>query len=321
MKSVLVTGVGGMVGQGILRNIRSLDQDIALHGTDIRAVSAGNHLCDSTHVVPYAYDPAYVPAIARLASELGIDLVIPSTDYECYYLAKHAKEVGAAVAASPAEVSAICLDKFKTHAAFRAHGIPFADSVLPSSYQQRHAGVVVKPREGRGSRNIHLNPRDPGSYDDSFVVQEYLDGPELTTTFYVNRDGRLHGHITFTRELESGSTSRCEVSREHDEEIQGIVERMVANLAFRGSCNVQSRVTSAGVIPFEVNCRISGTNSIRSQLGFPDVAYTIAEYLNDREPEAPRVIGGCAIRMSHDIIYPDLRLDEVRNRHDTFHIF
>ena len=126
MKSVLVTGVGGMVGQGILRNIRSLDQDIALHGTDIRAVSAGNHLCDSTHVVPYAYDPAYVPAIARLASELGIDLVIPSTDYECYYLAKHAKEVGAAVAASPAEVSAICLDKFKTHAAFRAHGIPFA---------------------------------------------------------------------------------------------------------------------------------------------------------------------------------------------------
>ena len=139
------------------------------------------------------------------------------------------------------------------------------------------------------------------------------------TTVFRCEDG--NGHITFTRELESGSTSRCEVSREHDEEIQGIVERMVANLAFRGSCNVQSRVTSAGVIPFEVNCRISGTNSIRSQLGFPDVAYTIAEYLNDREPEAPRVIGGCAIRMSHDIIYPDRRLDEVRNRHDTFHIF
>jgi len=317
----MVTGVGGMVGQGILRTIRSLGQDISLHGTDIRAVSAGNHLCDSTHVLPYAYDPSYIPAIARLVSELAIDLIIPSTDYECYFLARHAAETGTTVAASPAEVSAACLDKFKTHEAFQAHGIPFADSMLPSSYQQRHASVVVKPREGRGSRNIHVNPPNPGSYDDSFVVQEYLDGPELTTTFYVNRDGKLHGHITLVRELEAGSTSRCEVTKQHDDEIQGLVERMIANLAFRGSCNLQSRVTSAGVIPFEVNCRISGTNSIRSQLGFPDVAYTIDEYLNDCEPEAPRVTGGCAIRMTHDIIYPDLSLAEVRDRHDNFRIF
>ncbi len=317
----MVTGVGGMVGQGILRNIRSLDQDISLHGTDIRAVSAGNHLCDSTYVLPYAYEPSYIPAVARLVNELGIDLVIPSTDYECYYLAKHAMEVGTVVAASPADVSAVCLDKFKTHEAFQAHGIPFADSVLPSSYKQRHSRVVVKPREGRGSRNIYVDPQDPGSYDDSFVVQEYLDGPELTTTFYVNRQGHLHGHITLVRELEAGSTSRCEVTKEHDDEIQELVGRMIANLAFRGSCNLQSRVTSAGVIPFEVNCRISGTNSIRSQLGFPDVAFTIDEYLNDREPEAPRVTGGCAIRMTHDIIYPEMALNEVRDRNDNFLIF
>ena len=321
MKSVIVTGVGGMVGQGILRNIRSLGQDISVHGTDIRAVSAGNHLCDSTHVLPYAFDPSYIPTMARVASQLGVDLIIPSTDYECYFLAKHATELGTAVAASPAEVSAACLDKYKTFEAFQAHGIPFADSVLPSSYQQRNSRVVVKPREGRGSRNIHVDPQDPGSYDDSYVVQEYLDGPELTTTFYVNRDGRLHGHITLVRELEAGSTSRCEVTREHDDEIQSLVERMITNLAFRGSCNLQSRVTSAGVIPFEVNCRISGTNSIRSQLGFPDVAYTIDEYLNDREPQAPRVTGGCAIRMTHDIIYPELRLDEIRDCHDNFRIF
>ncbi len=321
MKSVLVTGVGGMVGQGILRNIRSLDQNISLHGSDIRAVSAGNHLCDSTYVLPYAYDPAYIPAIARLVSDHGIDLIVPSTDYECYFLAKHAAETGTTIAASPAEVSAICLDKFKTHEAFKAHGIPFADSVLPSSHQQRHSRVVVKPREGRGSRNIHVDPVNPGSFDDSFVVQEYLDGPELTTTFYVDRCGRLHGHITLVRELESGSTSRCEVTKQHDQEIQALVERMIANLAFRGSCNLQSRATSAGVIPFEVNCRISGTNSIRSQLGFPDVAYTIDEYLNDRAPEAPRVTGGCAIRMTHDIIYPELSLDDVRDCHDNFRIF
>ena len=321
MKSVMVTGVGGMVGQGILRNIRSLDRKIELHGTDIRRISAGNHLCDSVHVLPYAYDPGYIPAVAGLVRDLGITLIIPSTDYESYFLARHASELGATVATSPAEVIAVCLDKFKTFESFRAYGIPFADSALPSSYQPRHARVVVKPREGRGSRNIHLDPQRPESFDDTFVVQEYLDGPELTTTFYVTRDGNLHGFITLARELEAGSTSRCEVTKHHDLEIRRLIEQMLEHFEFRGSCNLQSRVTTAGVVPFEVNCRLSGTNSIRSQLGFPDVAYTIDEYLYDGLPEAPRVRGGCAIRVTHDVIYPESTLDEICNRHDHFRIF
>ena len=34
-RTVLVTGIGGNVGQGILRNIRSLNLPIRLIGTDI----------------------------------------------------------------------------------------------------------------------------------------------------------------------------------------------------------------------------------------------------------------------------------------------
>jgi len=310
-----------MVGQGILRNLRSLDRGIAIHGTDVRRVSAGNHLCDSVHALPYAYDPAYVPAVAALVRTLGIDLVIPSTDYETYHLGLNADAIGASVAASPPETSALCLDKYRTYEAFHAHGIAFADSVLPSAYAPRHPRIIVKPREGRGSRGIHVDPPQPQSFDDSFVVQEYLDGPELTTTFYVTRTGRLHGSITFVRELEAGSTSRCEVTTEHEAAIDKLIAQMLAHFPFRGSCNLQSRVTTAGVIPFEVNCRISGTNSIRSQLGFPDVEYTVDEYLFDREPAAPRVSGGCAIRMTYYIVFPELTLDQIRDRHDHFRIF
>src|SRR4051812_5880621 len=109
MKSVLVTGVGGVVGQGILRCIRSLNRDIRLHGTDVRGVSAGNHLCDSVREVPYAYDDAYIPAIAAIVRDLDVRLIIPSTDYEIHFLAQYADEIGAPVAASPAWVSALCL--------------------------------------------------------------------------------------------------------------------------------------------------------------------------------------------------------------------
>ena len=95
---------------------------------------------------------------------------------------------------------------------------------------------------------------------------------------------------------------------------------MIHHFPFRGSCNVQSRVTSMGIIPFEINCRISGTNSVRSQFGFNDVAYTVQEYLLSQRPAPPKVIKGTALRVILDIIYPEKSLLEITNRKDKFYI-
>ena len=81
-KTVLVTGIGGNVGQGILRNISSLKQPIRLIGTDIADFTAGNHLCNATYRVPYAYDDHYIPTLRRIINSEKVNLVIPSTDYE-----------------------------------------------------------------------------------------------------------------------------------------------------------------------------------------------------------------------------------------------
>lgn len=321
MKTVLVTGVGGGVGQGILRNLRSENFTIALVGTNAVAVSAGNHLCDSLHVVPYAYEPGYLESMRKIVEQEEVDLIIPSTDYESYALMAEPSGVGAVVAGSPATTVAMCLDKFETARQLEAHGLPFARSALPSAYQGAFERIVVKPREGRGSRNVYVDPPDYRGFPDDYVVQEYLEGDELTTCFYVRRDGTVHGLITFSRELEHGNTSRCEVVRDHDAGISEMIDALNSKFAFRGSCNLQMRVTRRGIIPFEINCRISGTNSIRSQFGFRDVAYTVQEYLYDRQPDAPNVSGGCAIRMLVDIIYPGRQLNQVSDNSDHFRIF
>ncbi len=320
MKKVLVTGIGGVVGQGILRNLRKESFDIALIGTNVTAVSAGNHLCDAVHVVPYAYDPTYVETMRGIIEREGIDLVIPSTDYEVHYLMLAQSRLPAVVAASPAEVSRICLDKYHTWQALSAHGLPFAASCLPSEYSGQFARTVVKPREGRGSRNIHVDPPSPRDFRDDYLVQEYLDGEELTTSFYVRIDGTLHGMITFVRELEQGNTAKAEVVDRHDAQLRPMIEALVARFPFRGSCNLQTRATLDGIIPFEINCRISGTNSVRSQFGFRDVAYTVQEYLLQQVPDAPQITHGSAIRVIMDVIYPGISLDAVCNRFDDYRI-
>ncbi len=86
-KKILITGIGGNVAHGVLRTILSLGYNIDLVGTDIKKVSGGNHLCDKTYKVPFSDSPDYIPSIIKICKEEKIDLIIPTTDYETYYLA------------------------------------------------------------------------------------------------------------------------------------------------------------------------------------------------------------------------------------------
>jgi carbamoyl-phosphate synthase large subunit len=321
MKAILVTGIGGVVGQGILRNLRAMTMHYRIVGINTVQVSAGNHFCDYVHQVPFAVDPGYIAEIQALVHKYSVALVIPSTDYEAYHLALHAADLPCRVAAPPAEVAHFCLDKYMNFRKFSAAGLPFARSILPSDYRGQLGRVIVKPREGRGSRNIVIDPPTLEHFDDQYVVQEYLDGPELTTAFYVLQSGDLHGLITMQRELEQGNTARCEVVFDHDEVLSEMVLRVLEHFPFRGSFNIQSRVTANGIIPFEINCRISGTNSIRAQLGFNDVAYTVQELLLKQMPSQPKVVSGSALRIIHDIVYPGISLSEIKDRSDKFFYF
>ncbi len=321
MKRILVTGIGGVVGQGILRNIRSAYHDIYLVGTNVTAISSGNFYCDKVFKVPFSYEDSFRTEIRKIVLDEKIDLIIPSTDYESYYLGLYQSDFSCPVACSPPEVTAMCLDKFKTYQAFVEKSIPFAGSLIPAEYQNQFDKTLVKPREGRGSRNIFYNPEHPEKFDETYVVQELLEGPEITTTFYVDKNGALLGMITFKRELEMGNTTRCEVVSEYDLELEPLIRKMIAAFPFKGSCNVQSIVTSKGIIPFEINCRISGTNSVRSQFGFPDVKFTIDELVFDLNLEKPQITEGCVMRIILDAVFPNKKLSEITNADHDFYIY
>ena len=321
MKTIIVTGIGGVVGQGIVRNARAMGRDLRVVGVNVTAVSVGNHLCDEVFEVPFAYDENYIDAMLKVVHQTAAELIIPSTDYESYYLAKNEAFFTIPIAASPAEVTFFCLDKYRNWEAFSKVGIPFAPSVLPSQFKGEFDRYIVKPREGRGSRGIHIQPPHIAGFDDTNLVQELLQGPEITSTFYVLNDGSLLGSITMRRELESGNTARAEVVRDYDSEVDQLALQMISAFPFRGSVNIQSKVTANGIVPFEINCRISGTNSIRSQFGFNDVAYTIRELLFHETPEKPAVIEGSAMRVMVDVVYPGMKLNDVKNNRDNFYTY
>src|SRR5687768_10955170 len=86
MRAIIVTGVGGVVGQGILRNLIDMGLDVKIIGTNVVQVSAGNYLCDQVYEVPFAHHEDYVPTMLEICRKENAELIIPSTDYEVYYL-------------------------------------------------------------------------------------------------------------------------------------------------------------------------------------------------------------------------------------------
>lgn len=320
-KTVLVTGIGGNVGQGVLRNIKSLDLEITIIGTDISSFTAGNHLCDCTYQVPYSYDESYIPTIQKIIEKEKIQLVIPTTDYEIYYLSLNQPILKAKVVASDPEIAKIYLDKYLTYTHHKALDIPFSKSWLPSEFEFEVDDIIVKPREGRGSRGIHINPENPKNFSDDFMIQPLHKGIEITTAFYVKRDGSLHGLFTMERELTNGTTSKSKTTKKYDGLLEVIIKKMIQNKGLLGSINLQSIVNDKGeILPFEVNCRISGTNSIRHNLGFQDVKYTIQEYLFNQEPDEVKSIDGVAVRLLYDVIYPNVIDDSELNNNSSNHI-
>lgn len=320
-KTVLVTGIGGNVGQGILRNIASLNLSIRLIGTDIASFTPGNHLCDAAYKVPYSYDESFIPTLQNIIDKEKVDLVLPSTDYEVYYLSQNAEKLNAIVVASDAKTAKTYLDKYESHVYLSQNNIPFAKSWLTGDYDFSEKEIIAKPREGRGSRGILLNPENPNQLPNGYMIQPLAKGIEITTAVYVTKQGKLHGLFTMERSLTNGTTTESKVVFQYDDRMTVIAEKMIALGGLVGSFNIQSIVTTEGeIVPFEINCRISGTNSIRHNLGFQDVKYAIQEYLLNEAPDEPKPIEGIATRILMDVVYPNTSDFSKLNNNSVSHI-
>ncbi len=308
-KKVLVTGVGGNVGQGVIMNLRSRFSDIDIYGTDVNKISAGLFFCDYSLQVPLARDADYMSFMLNYVKNEKIDLIIPTTDDEVLAFSKsEGKEIALT---SPYDSCKVFHDKWENFLAFKKMEIPFAKSLLPSQWNGDFESYIVKPRDGRGSRDIFASPQNVNAFSDEFLVQEYLEGKEVSISFYVDKSGNLIDFIVFERELSHGMTSLCQVVEDYSLEIESLIRKIIQHFTIRGPCNLQGRVTTKGIIIFEVNCRYSGTNSIRSEFGFPDVYWGCNEYLYNYPPEKGNITKGAAMRFYSDIIYPDIKLEQI----------
>jgi carbamoyl-phosphate synthase large subunit len=318
MKNILVTGVGGGVGQSILKALRG--SDFGVVGVDAEELAAGLHAVSKAYKGHYAANPCFIDRLREICLKEECGLVFAGHDVELLPLSESAelfKSEGIVAVVSSAEIIRICDDKLATNAFLKAHGFPVPETRRLNEVTTFDRPVVLKPqRGGARSRSTYLarSSRELSIYrqlvdPDNCIVQEYIEGDEYTCGT-VTLDNKCVGVIGMRRILRDGDTYKAFVER--NPSVESAARAIVETLKPFGACNVQLRVRNGEPFVFEINARCSGTTAARALAGFNEPTM-IANYLLKNISPAYTIREISILRYWQELAVPHDRIEQLRD--------
>ena len=314
---VLVLGVGGNVGQSILKALRLCSLPCRIIGGCINPLSMGLYVVDKAYVSPLADDPVFFDWLVRTCQAEQVDAVLSGAEPVLNALAPKAGQLreltGTVALVSHPDILGITSDKLHTCEWLRDNGLnypKYADAMeeetVAALVKECSFPLIAKPRAGKGSCGIVIaqNSRElePLLGRLGYVIEEYLgdESSEFTVGCFSDRAGHVRGAIAMSRELLHGTTYRAVVGE--FPKIREEAVRIAEALKPMGPCNVQMRMAKGRPTCFEINLRFSGTTSLRARFGFNDVEAALRHYvLGEEAVDLPRVTRGIALRYWNEL--------------------
>lgn len=326
---VLITAIGGNVGQGVLKSLRASGKAFYVVGIDMEALSAGFSLVDSYYQTPRTDNPAFRSALEKIAREDALEAIYVCSPAELEFFAKYKEELEGdldlSVFVNPLEVVSIGSDKLKTADFLRAAGFAFPETVLCTDEEgverliaQQGFPLIAKPRAGFSSRNVFLlNSRQEilaaSVLVPNLVLQQYIPDSqaEYTAATLSGADQKVRALIILRRDLLQGTTYRTELIA--DKSLEQQIIRIVESLGAIGPCNLQFRLIDGVAYVFEINPRFSGTSGIRYLYGFNDCELIFDLLHLKNEVKQPELRKAVVLRYWNEIFIPDVSFQDLRD--------
>lgn len=319
MINVLVTSVGGGVGQSVLDSIAHLKSDYYIVGLDLSVKVYGRNQCDAFVISPRIDCPSYINFLLSQCHEYSIDIIVPGNDGELELLSLN-KQVfednNVEVVVSPIDIVASSRNKYNW---YKDHSdiIKIVPTALyedyiehPERFSEISFPVIVKPSAGSASAGIRIfsalcelrKERLPKEESNNYVVQPYLmpkhDDPdypilekaviqgrllqlsEISCQIVYSKKSEIIGVFVSKNSLKNGVPVTIEPVTDRD--ILSVIEDIAENLKKEkvvGPVNLQGRLTEKGLVFFEMNLRFTGITGNRSQFGFNEVSSVINSFV------------------------------------------
>ncbi len=279
---VLVTGVGGTVGQSVIKALGLERKSFKVIAVDMNPHSAGlyfsDELIDGSYTVPSCKAPEYRDEMVEIIEKEGLDVVVPTPEPEVRFFSEnfnYFKKKGVNIAIPNRETVEVFLDKWKTYTTLKKAGVPVPETrIYNSDDLDIDFPMVVKGRFSAASKDIHfindskeLDSLKPNGAER--IVQEYVPGDEYTVGCLTDSEGDLIGILPMKRELYAGVSYKAVTIKNNY--LEDLIGMAIKKLKITGPVNFQLKIPSNQDFEpkiFEVNPRFSSTVYYQAKAGF-----------------------------------------------------
>jgi carbamoyl-phosphate synthase large subunit len=325
MRTILVTGIGALIGQGIIGSLKdSIErQNIHVIGIDRNSDTHAQYLCDQFIPKPYVEESSseYFDFWSNLIREYSVDLILPGIEDDVVFFNQHRQSsVGLPALLNSSKTLAVGLDKYALFKFADANNILAIPTVIASDSQSIDKlgltlkSTIVKPRSSNGSRGIftfegHGEIKDfvaTRSIEElnCYIIQPYIgaDTREYTVSIFGFGDGTYEGPIAFRRLLtKEGYTKYAKTVQPTNEMLLSI--DIVAKLCLPiGPTNFQFREQDDRYYLMEINPRFSSTTSVKSAFGFDETKMAMRYFFFGEKSFNVSILHGEAWRYTSDFI-------------------
>ena len=294
---ILITGVGSLVGTGLLDVLEGRRGEVEILGTTFSPMSPGAYRCDQVFLTEPSESRAFPGQLAEIIAATQPDVVIPARDPDIAVLAdlKAVLPEVPALVGTPAAAE-LFADKLATYRFARGADLRIVPTVLASDGPIAPP-AVVKPRRGSGSIGVRVlltesQVQQACATPDAVLqplmgaapeVPDVSHGWPLFWQLQPARQGGVHGVIlpdgevgpSFAFEVIHVSGKVDQMWSADDAELQDVGQSFLTALAdagWRGPANVACVHSGQEWMCLELNGRFTGGTAARTALGFDEVA-------------------------------------------------
>ena len=317
MFNILVTGVGAIIGYGIVRALKKLSYPVRVFGIDIYDYAVGQYWCDEFSSICKTSHPLYGDKIQELISKWSIDLIIPGIEQDVMWYSENRdfflnKKVKCVL--NTATLINLCKDKWKFYQFLHERRVPSIPTSLEESYHTLkdilEVPFLLKPRQSYASKGIQrvYCEEDFKFYrskmGNNFMAQKIIgdEDHEYTASTFGYGNGECSAKIIMQRYLHSsGATGRMQVIPHPT--IENSINRLCSILKPIGPTNFQYRLHEGEFYLLEINPRFSSTTSFRAACGFNEPLMALEYFLMGKQNvDTGFLLAGKGIRYFEDIV-------------------
>lgn len=316
--TILVTGVGAIIGYGLIKSLKKSKYDCRIIGIDIFHDAVGQKWCDKFIQGVRADSNMFIDFINTIVAEEKVDLVIPGIEQDLKAMIENFEHLlhSAKYSLNNKDLYQTFDDKKKTYRfledtvdliphihygdnlfglAKDAFGLPF---ILKEDISYASKGVAVINTQKDFEYNI-------AKFGEGCMAQKKLNikEHEYTCSIFGLGDGSFVNPICLKRELSAEGATKKAVNVDVDEVLLDTMTKISQKCKFEGPTNLQFIKYENKYLLLEINARVSSSTSIRELFGVNEAEMCIEYFLLNTIPQEKTQKYGTVMRYIEDAYF------------------